>query len=156
MREEKSVTESEIYTMAIGLLARREHSAKELADKLSAKGVAQEHARLVITRLAEERLQSDERYAESYLRQRSEKGYGPLRINAELRDRGVAEELISAKLRQAEEEGEVDWFKGAAAVYSKKYGGRPIEGVKERAKRMRFLQYRGFSHDQIAAAIKSE
>ena len=150
------MTESEVYTMAVGLLARREHSAKELAAKLGAKGIARELVESTIARLAEERLQSDERYTESYLRQRSAKGYGPLRISAELRERGIADELISAKLREAEEEGEIDWFAGAAAAYSKKYGSRPVEDIKEQAKRMRFLQYRGFSHEQVAAVIKDE
>jgi regulatory protein len=156
MCEENVRTESEVYATAVGLLARREHSVKELATKLRARGIGAGLIESVISRLIDERLQSDERFAEVYLRQRSLKGYGPIRIGVELRERGIDDGLISAQLRRAEDEGEIDWFERAAAAYAKKYSGRPIEELKERAKRMRFLQYRGFSHEQIAAAIESE
>lgn len=156
MHEEKMMSESEAYACALGLLARREHSVRELTAKLDARGVSASVAAAVISRLIAARLQSDSRFAELYLRQRSARGYGPLRIGVELRERGVEEALIAAQLRQTVEAGEIDWFERAAAAYAKKYGGRPIEDIKERAKRMRFLQYRGFSHEQIAAAIAGE
>lgn len=156
MSEDQPMSEPEAYAMAIGLLVRREHSARELALKLGAKGVESSLVDTVITRLIAERLQSDERYTEVYLRLRSDKGYGPQRIKAELRERGIDDALISAQFRQAEEAGELDWYGLAAAAYAKKYGGRPVEEIKERAKRTRFLQYRGFDHEQIAAAIDSE
>lgn len=147
---------SEAYAAAIGLLARREHSARELAAKLHSRGYASESVEVVLERLVVERLQSDERYAEVYLRQRSDKGYGPERIRAELRERGIDDTLISAQFRQAEEEGEIDWYALAAAAYAKKFSERPIEDIKERAKRQRFMQYRGFTHEQIAAAIAQD
>lgn len=145
--------ESEAYAVSVGLLARREHSGRELSAKLDSRGFSPEVVEAVLARLVAERLQSDERFAEVYLRQRSEKGYGPQRIAAELRERGIDDQLISSQLRQAEAEGEIDWFERADAVYAKKYGRRPIEDIKERAKRLRFMQYRGFTHEQIAAAI---
>lgn len=156
MCEEKTLTESELYACAVGLLARREHSVKELTAKLRSRGAGSEVIDSVITRLIEERLQSDERFAELYLRLRSEKGYGPIRIGMELSERGIDDALISAQFRQAEEEGEVDWFDAAAAAYAKKYGSRSIEDMKERAKRIRFMQYRGFSHEQIATVIENQ
>ena len=137
----------------MGLLAKREHSAAELRGKLIARGFSHEVCEAVISRLVDERLQSDERYTEAYLRQRSGKGYGPQRIRAELRERGVDEQLVSCEFRRAEDEGEIDWFQCAADAYAKKYGDRPVEDMKERAKRMRFMQYRGFSHEQIAAVM---
>jgi regulatory protein len=156
MHEEYHVTESEVYATAVGLLARREHSVRELTVKLGARGVSAVMAAAVINRLIAERLQSDERFAEVYLRQRSDKGYGPLRISAELRERGIADHLVAAQLRRAEEQGEIDWFERAAAAYAKKYGEWPVADIRERAKRMRFMQYRGFTHEQSAAALKSE
>ncbi len=152
--EQQPLGESEAYAMAVGLLARREHSVKELTAKLATKGVESSLIERVIERLIKERLQSDERYTELYIRLRSEKGYGLVRIKAELLERGIDESLISAQFRQVEAEGEIDWQLLASEVYRKKYGNRPIEELKERAKRTRFLQYRGFSHEQIAAAIE--
>jgi regulatory protein len=156
MSDELAHKESEAYATAVGLLARREHSARELSAKLHARGFAVEVIGAVLERLAAERLQSDERFAEVYLRQRSDKGYGPERIRAELRERGIDDPLISARFRQAEEEGEIDWYALAAAAYAKKFGGRPAGDIKERAKRQRFMQYRGFTHEQIAAAIAQD
>jgi regulatory protein len=156
MDEDNHVTESDAYATAIALLARREHSVRELTVKLGARGVSAAMAAVVIARLIAERLQSDERFAEVYLRQRSAKGYGPIRIALELRERGIDDALVSAELRRVADEGEIDWFVCALMAYSKKYGVRPIADIKERAKRMRFLQYRGFSHEQIAAAIERE
>lgn len=144
---------AEVYAKAVELLARREHSAQELARKLRTRGCDQVVVETVLARLEADRLQSDARYAEVYLRQRSEKGYGPQRIRAELQERGVDERLINEAMRQAEDEGEVDWFERAATVYARKFGGRPVEDLKDRAKRQRFLQYRGFSHEQIAAVV---
>lgn len=155
MSNDTAQNESEAYAVAVGLLARREHSARELVSKLHSRGFAPEVVDPVLARLAAERLQSDERFAEVYLRQRSEKGYGPERIRAELRERGIDDPLISTRFRQAEDEGEIDWFERAEAAYAKKYGKRPIEDLQERAKRQRFMQYRGFTHEQIAAAIES-
>jgi regulatory protein len=155
MRDDTAHNESEAYAVAVGLLARREHSARELGGKLHSRGFAPEAIAAVLARLATERLQSDERFAEVYLRQRSEKGYGPERIRGELRERGIDDVLISACFRQAEVEGEVDWFERAGAAYAKKYGSRPIVDLKERVKRQRFMQYRGFTHEQIAEAIQS-
>lgn len=145
--------EAEVYATAVTLLARREHSARELARKLQARGYAQSLIDATLARLAKERLQSDQRYAEAYLHQRSEKGYGPLRIQAELHERGVADALIAECVKSAVEEGEIDWYERAASVYARKFGGHPIEDPKERAKRQRFLYYRGFSHEQISAVI---
>jgi len=154
--EERQLTEVDIYATAVGLLARREHSLKELTTKLRSRGAEVALIESVLERLIGERLQSDERYTEAYLRMRSEKGYGPQRIVVELRERGISDALISAQFRQAESSGELDWFERAATAYRKKFGIRPIEDIKERAKRMRFLQYRGFGHEHIAAALEDE
>lgn len=154
MSDETASIEAEAYAVSVGLLARREHSARELAGKLRVRGFAPQVIESVLERLVMERLQSDERFVEVYLRQRSEKGYGPQRIAAELGERGIDDGLISAGFRQAEADGEIDWFERAEMVYARKYGERPIEDMKEKAKRLRFMQYRGFTHEQIAAAIK--
>jgi len=155
MSDETASKETEAYAVSVGLLVRREHSARELARKLRLRDFESRVIESVLERLAMERLQSDERFTEIYLRQRSEKGYGPQRICAELGERGIDDRLIAARLREAEAEGEIDWFERAETVYTRKYGGRPIEDMKDMAKRLRFMQYRGFTHEQIAAAIEN-
>lgn len=141
------------YVTSVELLAKREHSAQELVYKLLKRGFSEEVVESVLARLGNENLQSDVRYTEVYIHQRSQKGYGPQRIAAELRERGIDDALIGTAMRQAEEEGEVDWFALAVAAYRKKFGGDGPADIRERARRQRFMLYRGFSHEQIAEAM---
>lgn len=134
---------------AIALLARREHSRRELAAKLSRKGFAAETVEPCLDELAAEGLLSDARYAESYTRARAAKGYGPRRIAAELGERGVEAGLAEQALAEAE----TDWERLAAEVRRKRFGDRVPADFKERARQMRFLQYRGFSGEQIRRAV---
>ena len=82
------------------------------------------------------------------MRQLAGRGYGPRRIRNDLRRQRV-EHLFSDTMGDAFD-SEVDWEAKAAAVYEKKYSGAPIEGdwgarQRERGRRLRFMQYRGFS-----------
>ena len=91
-------TDSALRRRAMDLLARREHSRFELADKLARRFPEAESAQIdsVIERLAEESLQSDERFAESYLYRRRRDGFGWLHIRASLQARGVNDAIIAA------------------------------------------------------------
>lgn len=95
--------------------------------------------------LIHRRLLSDERFTEQYLNSRRQRGYGPLRIRAELRERGVDEGLIEAYLDERDE----GWVKCLRQAHNKKYGDTLPRDFKEQARRARFLQYRGFSADLI-------
>jgi regulatory protein len=134
---------------AVSHLARREHSALELRRKLDKAGFDPADIEHVLTQLQQADLQSDERFSESYVRSRINRGYGKTRIRMELQERGVADELIKDSLQQAE----VDWFALAAEVRSKRFGEQDPEDFKSRAKQQRFLQYRGFSHDEITESF---
>lgn len=134
---------------AVSYLARREHSALELRRKLDKSGFDTADIEDVLSQLQQADLQSDERFAESYVRSRINRGYGKTRIRMELQERGVADELIRDSLQQAE----IDWFALAAEVRSKRFGEQNPEDFKSRAKQQRFLQYRGFSHDEITESF---
>lgn len=134
---------------AVSYLARREHSALELRRKLDKSGFDTADIEHVLSQLQQADLQSDERFAESYVRSRINRGYGKTRIRMELQERGVADELIRDSLQQAE----IDWFALAAEVRSKRFGEQNPEDFKSRAKQQRFLEYRGFSHDEITESF---
>lgn len=131
------------------LLARREHSEYELVQKLAAKGLATNAIRTQLQHFTDSGLQSDLRYAESQIRNRIAQGYGFNRIQLELRERQVDETLINAAFDQQQ----VDWFELAKQVKHKKYGETPAKSWQETQKRMRFLQYRGFTLEQINYAL---
>lgn len=136
---------------AMDLLARREHSQDELRRKLRRRFPDAELLEAELGRLVEENLQSDERFAESFARQRAGRGYGPLRIRREMRDRGLSDSTIAAAFECAE----LDWQRLAEKVFHKKFGEPTVEvEAKERARRVRFMQYRGFGADHFQHLIE--
>ena len=135
----------DIRRSAMDLLAFREHSMQELITKLLRKFPGCEHIDSQLQQLATENLQSDQRFAEAFVRSRVYKGQGPLRIRNELRQRGIASTLIELTLEQAG----VDWFAVISELSARKYGDAPVRDEKDKAKRIRFFQYRGFSYELI-------
>ncbi len=138
--------------IALRLLARREHSHHELVLKLGARGFAQQDVVAMIDRLADQGLQSDARFAESFTRYRIGLGQGPLRIRGELQQRGVSSELITLAL---DLEG-VDWVELAGAQRCKRFGRDMPKTHAEQARQQRFLHYRGFSSEHIRYCFKQK
>jgi regulatory protein len=131
------------------LLSSREHSRRELKRKLLARGHPDAQVESLLDDLCDRALLSDERMAEIYVNERVRKGFGPVRIRQELRQRGLDDDLIEPHLDRSTE----DWLDRMAAAHDKKFGpGRAVD-AKERARRARFLAYRGFSADLIAAFL---
>ena len=105
----------------------------------------------VIDALGKEGLQSDDRFTENYIHNRIEKGYGPVRIVQELRQKGINDELIHLRLA----EQEPDWLRLAGQVRMKRFGHNVPRDMKEQAKQSRFLQQRGFSGEQISRLFRA-
>jgi regulatory protein len=131
------------------MLSRREHSRFELQRTLLELGAEEHILQRVLDELCEQRLQSDERFAEVFIRSHAERGCGPVAITRELRERGLAAEFIGEALTKAG----YDWGVQARAVRDRRFGGACPSDLKERARQYRFLQYRGFTGAQIAAAL---
>lgn len=141
-----------LYLKAIELLSRREHGAAELSSKLSQrfKDVDQLNALIgsVLLHLQESGYQSDQRYAESYARSRVSSGFGKQRIAMELKQKGIAADIVDGALAEVFEAGGVDEFDQLENLWGKKFGHLP-DDAKSRAKQVRFLVGRGFSFDQV-------
>jgi regulatory protein len=105
----------------------------------------------VIAELTADRVLDDARYAEQYVAYHAERGYGPVRIAAELRSIGVAEALIDAALAAGP-----DWRTLAREVRTRKFGAESPQKWAEKTRQARFLQYRGFSSDHIRAATGAD
>lgn len=138
-----AINPADIRLAAMNLLARREHSSKELRQKLLKRFKDPELVDAQLQRLADEKLQSDQRFTESFLRQRLSRGHGPIRIRQEMRQKGISDTEISAAM----EAEAPDWYELASQAYHRKFGALPPEDIKEKAKRSRFMQYRGFALD---------
>ena len=143
--EDNPVDAADIRRAAMDLLARREHSIRELRQKLQRRFGDMPLVEEALSRLAEENLQSDERYAGSFVRRRAARGYGPVRIRQEMRDKGLEKPAIAEAMEQAQ----VDWRALAAEVSRKKFGEAAPADARERARRSRFLHYRGFDADDV-------
>ncbi len=104
-------------------------------------------------KLSSEGLQDDKRFAEIYVHSRIEKGYGPVRIIQELRERCINDDLI----KQIININETEWGQRACRVREKRFGQELPTDFKGKAKQSRFLQYRGFTNEQLRCAFnKSE
>lgn len=133
------------YNTAVRLLSRREHSCLELRRKLKIRGINQDIIDETISSMRREGLVSDERFTESYVRMRINKGFGPLRIRAELGELGIGDELIAQYMARDEE----FWFESAVVARNKRFGEEKPDDTKDWSKQARFLQQRGFNTGMV-------
>jgi regulatory protein len=133
-----------IYNKALDIISRREHSEKEIREKLYKKFNDHKVSELVITSLIEKGLVNDHRFAEMYIIARKRKGFGPKKIAYELLARGVSDDISSQALN---EEG--GWQIAALNAFNKKYKNGIADNFKEKNKQKIFLQNRGFTFEEI-------
>ena len=139
-----------IRIKAMDLLARREHSVKELLRKLCERYEETELIADVVRQLSEDNLVSDSRFAEMYIRSRIGRQFGPVKIKNDLRERGVSEDKIRFALNEANQ----NWLQLIQELSEKKYGKTLPSEAKETAKRMRFFHSRGFDTDCIRSIFQ--
>lgn len=136
-------------SVALRLLARREHSRLELSLKLRQRQISNKIIESVLDSYEEKGWLDDSRFADVYARQRMDHGYGLLRILGELQQRGVHQtpECLS-------EVTEIDWCQRAIALREKRYGLTDLNADwDEKMRQARFLNRRGFSSSQVDKAL---
>jgi regulatory protein len=134
-------------TAAVALLARRDYCSVELREKLHAQSFDEVAAEEVIAELRREGILNDERYARNYVAYHAGRGQGPLRIAEGLGRCGLSGEIVETALA-----GGLDWRALALKVRSAKFGTELPSSRGDMARQVRFLQYRGFSSDDVRAA----
>ena len=140
---------SDLRERALRLLARREHTRVELAQKLSRYVEEDDDLNGLIEDLAQSGLVSDQRFAEHFINAK-QKRFGHLKIAHELKSKGVdAESIVRLTVTSREQE-----LESARKVWQKKFPSLPANAA-ERAKQMRFLQGRGFTNDTIFRLFKT-
>ena len=135
---------------AVKLLTRREYAREELIHKLTGRGFSSTEVVRVLQLLIDKGWQSDSRFISEYVRMRVAKGFGPLRISAELKAKGIDPQLV-AETFQADI---IDWVDLASRVLDKKNRCSPGELTKKQ--QFEFLLYRGFAVEQINKIFKYE
>ncbi|OGT49155.1 MAG: hypothetical protein A3E82_09405 [Gammaproteobacteria bacterium RIFCSPHIGHO2_12_FULL_38_11] len=129
------------YDKAIDLLSRREHSRLELKQKLMQRNFSEEEINVTLDQLIKNNFQSDERFSESYVRHRKQSGFGPLKITAELIERGITNALISVVIDLNADE----WREQMITLWKRKFS----DASRDKPKQFRFLLSRGFSAEMI-------
>jgi regulatory protein len=147
--EDRFSSPLEARKKAMDFLARREYGQTELIRKLADKGFDHGVAAEAVKTLTAEGLQSDERFSESFAQSRINQGKGPVRIRLDLGQKGIDDSTIEIAL----EEADPDWRALAREQRVKKFGSGLPQDFKEKARQMRFLQYRGFEQDHIQSAF---
>jgi regulatory protein len=130
---------------AMDLLARREHSAHELRQKLKQRDFDHEEIERSLEVLQQDNLQSDTQFTESYINNRINAGLGPVKIIHELRQKGVASDLIDEQMSALS----ADWNTLLEQQRIKKYGDKIPNDYSQKMKQARFLQNRGFSPESV-------
>ena len=146
---EKITDPAKTRKKAMDFLARREHSRLELYQKLKQRQFEPDVINSELSKLLDEGLQSDERFAEAFLRSRIDKGKGPNIILSELSQRGVDELLASNVIGSISEE---EWNDLAYTTMNKKLGNEAELDYDKQLKLMKFLSNRGFTRSQIEKA----
>jgi len=139
-----------IKSIIYRFLTRREYSYFELEQKLTYKGFSKQVFGPLLEQFTQQGLQSDQRFAEAFCRFRSRKGYGPFKIEAELRLKGVSDKIIGQTLDSVE----LDWYKTAKEIIERRFGVDKTLDTTVRSRKWRFLQNRGFTAEQIKAAVE--
>jgi regulatory protein len=138
----------EARAAALNYLARREYACRELEAKLQQRGISPAVAGEVVEELQREKLVSDERFVEAYVRSRVGRLFGPLKIRAELQQRGIIDSLISRELDTYASE----WQEAADRWAQSRVAGKLDR--RGRARIYRSGKNRGFSHEHMMRALE--
>ncbi len=149
LEDEKYSDPLAVRKKAMDYLARREYGRRELVLKLTNAGYISAVVEEAVEQLVRDGLQDDRRFTDSFIQSRVSQGKGPVRVRLDLRQRGIDAGLIEEIIPEFAEE----WFELARDVRRRKFGDDLPTEFKERARQMRFLQYRGFEQSHIQSAV---
>lgn len=154
--EDRSNAMRMLLNQALRRLAQREYGEEELRRKLLTSANSPQDVEAVIAQMKQAGHLSDERFIEEYIQSRIRRGFGPLRISSELREKGISADAIGEVLPIWQS----SWLSLAKRALTKKYGERihllkKAGDTKHADKKAlmlaqkRFLLYRGFETSTI-------
>jgi regulatory protein len=143
----------QVYNRALKLLAYRPRSERELRQRLARAGCAAPHIEAALEKLRGLKLLDDEAFARSFARDRIEnRGFGPLRVERELRLKGVARPVVGAVLEETfdREQGKAR----AKALLERRFRGQDLDDLKTARRAVAFLKRRGYRDAVIAEILR--
>jgi regulatory protein len=148
-RNLKKVQEKSLRQRALEYLGKREYSTTELAQKLKAYADETDDIPALIADFKSRGWLSDARFTEQLINARKTK-FGSAKVANELREKGVADDLIAEAVTEIKE----NELENATEVWRKKFK-QPASNRNEWAKQARFLQSRGFGFDTIKKVLST-
>ena len=145
------MNEQDLYDQAVTLLAKRDYASGEIKRCLKRYSSDEDSINSVMDRLISHHYLDDSRLIEKEIKKQLAKRHGPSRIKQELRQKGL--ELLA--IEQALEDLDVDWFELAEELRIKKFGDELPTDPKEKAKQIRYLQYRGHTMGLIMELLSN-
>lgn len=139
-----------LRSLAFALLAQREWSQQALQARLLETGADAEQVSSLVAELTEGGYQSDQRMAQMLVQSNIRRGRGPARIRQDCQKRQLNQELTQSSVAQT------DWLTLARELRQRKFGADLPVDAKEKARQLRFLQYRGFGLDICLKALQVE
>lgn len=143
---------NKLRSTALAWLGRQEYSQHKFCEKLKKYEATEEQIELILEEFCQNDWLCEQRYCDAYVRGRVNKGQGKIRIRADARNKRLDQDNVNESLNKVD----VDWFEQARATYYKRFGDMPVKDIKDKAKRLRFMQYRGFTMDEVNFAMNND
>ena len=138
---------------AFNLLSYRQRSRQELKNRLADKGFSPGIIRQVINVLDQLDYIDDREFAVSWIRDRISRGFGPYRVRQQLREKGIAEQIIEEQL-EAEYDFELEYELAEELARKKKGRYRNKSDWEARNKLKQVLKRKGFSFSVIEVVLE--
>ena len=153
MAAKKDVSKEEALKRALRFLGYCPRSEAEVRTKLTQLGFPQKSVEATLEKLRSLNLLNDEAFARDWARGKAEgRGYGPLRVERELRQKGMARSVIQEVVRETF--GQQEGKEKARALLEKRFRGKDLGDRKILQRAIAFLQRRGYRSSVIAAVLK--
>ena len=150
---QKSMSKNDIDVIKNSIsryLSMREHSKLELEEKLLKKYFEKNLVLRCINEFSEKDLQSDYRYAESFIRTKFNDHKGEHFIRSSLKNKGISIDVIDKILLEYNYD---DWLAKAISALEKKVFKNNLSKTDKKKKQNIFLNNRGFTFKIIDNAI---
>jgi len=145
--------QEEALKRAYKFLSYRPRSEAEVRTKLGQLGFPRKSVDTTLEKLRSLSLLNDEAFARDWARGRAEgRGYGPLRIERELRQKGIEKSVIGQIVQETF--GPQEGKERARALLEKRFRGKDLGDRKVLHRAVGFLQRRGYRSSVIAEVLK--
>jgi len=152
-RDATDATLNNLKRASLGWLGRREFSRHGMQVRILRRFPDAEPANVesVLAWLEEQNYLNDGRFGAMLIRYRVGRGQGPMRVRQALQAEKLASDLIEQLLAEAD----IDWFAQAIETHQRRFANKLAADAKEKARQLRFLQYRGFTAEQCYGALEA-